>query len=372
MKITKITVYQKQLPLIEPYFLSGGRLKYTELDSTIVCIQTDSHIEGWGEGCPWGVSYLPAFAKGIRAGLDELAPALLGENPLYLDKINRKMDVTLPGHGYIKSALDMACWDILGKHARLPVYTLLGGKFQDAVLLQGSVSTGTPDAMKSTITSFRERGYKFFTAKIGADVDADIQRIQTILDSIQPGERITFDVNRAWLPGEAIQVMNSVSGKQVYFEQPCETIEQMRQVRALTSHPIIVDESIQSLEDLSIAYKYNLTQAIGLKIGRVGGLTKARKMRDFCVWHGIQLNIEDTGGSQIADTAAIHLAISTPVPYHRATWDCSQLHRVETATGGYTRQYGRGTVQEGHGLGITPILEVLGKPVKIYEMKVQE
>lgn len=369
MKITKITIYKKQLHLTKPYYLSGGRLKFTELDSTIVSIHTDAGIEGWGEGCPWGVSYLPAFAKGIRAGLEELAPALLGENPLYLDKINQKMDVTLPGHGYIKSALDMACWDILGKHARLPVYALLGGRFQDSVLLQGSVSTSSPENMKENIASFRKRGYKFFTGKIGADVDGDLERIRTILDAIEPGENVTFDVNRAWLPGEAIQVMNSVSGKKVYFEQPCETMQEMRQVRALTTHPMIVDESIQSLEDLSVAYKYNLAQAIGLKVGRVGGITKARKMRDFCVWHGIQMNIEDTGGSQIADTAAIHLAISTPVPYHRVTWDCSQLHEAVTATGGYTRKGGCAYVGDGHGFGISPVMEALGAPIKTYELE---
>eukprot|EP00177_Eucheuma_denticulatum_P005877 GFKZ01010705.1.p1 GENE.GFKZ01010705.1~~GFKZ01010705.1.p1 ORF type:complete len:372 (+),score=39.86 GFKZ01010705.1:121-1236(+) len=366
MKIVKITVYQKKLVLSEPYYLSGGRLKFGELDSTIISIQTDAGIEGWGEGCPWGVSYLPAFAKGIRAGLEELAPALLGENPLHLDKINHKMDVTLPGHGYIKSALDMACWDILGKHARLPVYALLGGKFQDSIQLQGSISTSSPEKMKNNIAMFRKEGYKFFTGKIGGDVDTDLKRIRTILNAIEPGESVTFDVNRAWLPGEAIQVMNSVSECKVYFEQPCETIEEMRQVRALTTHPMIVDESVQSLEDLSVAYTYNLTQAIGLKVGRVGGLTKARRMKDFCVWHGIQMNTEDTGGSQIADTAAVHLAISTPAPYHRATWDCCQLHHAVTARGGYTRHGGRAFVGDGHGLGISPVVEALGAPLKMY------
>ncbi|CAN8064148.1 unnamed protein product [Agarophyton chilense] len=367
MKISKISVFQQDLPLTKPYYLSGGRLEFTGLDSTIVCIQSDSGLEGWGESCPWGVSYLPAFAKGIRAGFDEICPVLLGENPLYLDKINHLMDVTLPGHEYIKSALDMACWDILGKHARLPLFALLGGKFQESVMLQASISTATPQSMCENISSYRNRGYKFFTCKIGgSDIDGDIERIRKISDNLQQGERITFDVNRAWLPGEAIQVMNSVEDKRIYFEQPCETIDQMRHVRTLTSHPMIVDESVQSLEDLSVAYKYNLTQAIGLKIGRVGGLTKARRMRDFCVWHGIQLNIEDTGGSQISDTAAVHLAMATPLPYHRATWDCSQMHEVVTAEGGYTRRNGRATLSDGHGLGVSVHTGTLGAPVKVY------
>lgn len=368
MKITAISVYRVDIPLTKPYYLSGGRLKFTKLDSTVVSIETNAGVTGWGEGCPWGTTYLPAFARGIRAGLEELAPVLLGENPLHLDQINQTMDTALPGHEYIKSALDMACWDILGKHSRLPLYSLLGGKFQDSVLLQGSVSTDTPKGMRDSIRSFRKQGYKFFTGKVGgSDTGSDIARITTMLEELQPSEDITFDANRAWLPCEAVVVMNSIKDSRAFFEQPCETLEQMRQVRQLTSHPMIPDESIQSLESLSVAYKYNLTQAIGLKIGRVGGLTKARKMRDFCVWHGIKLNIEDTGGSQIADTAAVHLALATPTPFHRATWDCSQLHEVTTALGGYTREKGRATVSNGYGLGIEPRMQTLGKPIMVYE-----
>ncbi len=115
MKITRITVFQLDLPLAKPYWLSGGRLKFELLDSTIVRIDTDEGVHGWGEGCPWGVTYLPAHGKGIRAAMEEIAPSLIGEDPRQHDHINRVMDMILPGHPYAKSALDVACWDILGK-----------------------------------------------------------------------------------------------------------------------------------------------------------------------------------------------------------------------------------------------------------------
>ena len=128
MKITKITVFQLELPLHKPYWLSGGRLKFERLDTTIIRVDTDEGVHGWGESCPWGSTYLPAFGKGVRAGIAELAPDVIGLDPRLIDRVNRLMDVALPGHPYVKSAIDMACWDILGKTTGMPICDLLGGR----------------------------------------------------------------------------------------------------------------------------------------------------------------------------------------------------------------------------------------------------
>ena len=123
------------LPLERPYRLSGGRLRFESLDSTVVGVETDDGIVGWGEGCPWGATYLPAFGGGVRAGLEQIAPQLLGCDPRRVDVINGVMDAALPGHPYVKSALDIACWDILGKAAGLALCELLGGRV-DAAFIQ--------------------------------------------------------------------------------------------------------------------------------------------------------------------------------------------------------------------------------------------
>jgi L-alanine-DL-glutamate epimerase-like enolase superfamily enzyme len=97
------------------------------LDSTLVRIDSDDGLAGWGEGCPWGHTYLPAFGGGIRAALELLAPVLVGRDPRDIDALNRAMDLALPGHPYAKSPLDIALWDILGQSAGLPLYALFGG-----------------------------------------------------------------------------------------------------------------------------------------------------------------------------------------------------------------------------------------------------
>ena len=115
IKIKRIQVFQVDLPLHElSYKWSGGK-SVEVFDATVVKIETNAGITGYGENTPLGPSYLPAFAAGTRAGIKELAPSLIGDNPTLLNKLNTKMDILLKGHLYAKSAIDMACWDILGK-----------------------------------------------------------------------------------------------------------------------------------------------------------------------------------------------------------------------------------------------------------------
>lgn len=365
-KITEIRVYQVELPLNEPYRLSGGRLVDEQVETTIVSVATDVGITGWGEGCPWGARYLPAFTGGVRAGIKELAPALLGQNPFHIDQINRLMDFNLSGHWYVKSALDMACWDLLGKYTNQPLYTLLGGYYGDDMIFQSAIYTGAPDEMAAHLKAAQSKGYTHFSAKIGGDVFLDIERIRALVDVLQPGEQIIFDANRSWLPGQAIQVMNAVKDVYFYFEQPCETLDQCLTVRRFTQHPLILDESILSFDDLLQAQQLGIAQGIGLKIGRVGGLTKARRMRDFCVATGIRMNIEETGGSQIAHAANIHLAISTPEESRHASIDFVPLHSIVTADSAHQTRTGKAFPSAQAGLGITPRMETLAAPIAVY------
>ncbi len=163
-----------------------------------------------------------------------------------------------------------------------------------------------------------------------------------------------------------MRVMNAVTEPILYFEQPCETYEECLQLRRVTSHPIILDECIQRYGDIVRAQADGACEAIGLKINRVGGLTKAKRIRDFCVETGIRMNIEECGGSIIADTGAVHLAQSTPETNLRATWLCHEMLTVDTATEGARNQGGKTSAPEAPGLGVEPILDVLGEAISVY------
>ena len=365
MKIVRISAFGLTLPLRRPYELQGGRLRFEELDSTLVRLDTDEGMSGWGEGCPWGSTYLPAFPRGVRAGIEELAPALLGQDPRRTDVVNSVMDKALPGHPYVKSAIDIACWDILGKSTGLPVCDLLGGRRPGGVTIQSSIPSADPTEMLRTIESYHARGYTIHSAKVGSDVAADIERIDYLAEHIPVGNSLTIDANRAWMPDQAIRVMRATEAVDAYFEQPCATYDGSLQVRRATRQPILLDEIIHTYADLLRAHRDRACEGIGLKLNRVGGLTKARLFRDFCVQTGMRLNIEDTGGTALADTAAVHLAQATPARYQRGTWFCHEMITVDPIIGGARNLGGVTRAPDIPGLGAEPDPEALGDPVLV-------
>ncbi|MEO0618373.1 MAG: mandelate racemase/muconate lactonizing enzyme family protein [Pseudomonadota bacterium] len=367
MKITRITVFQVDLALAHPYWLSGGRLKFEMLDATLVKIETDEGVVGWGESTPWGHTYLPAHGPGVRAGIKTLAPALLGLDPLALDDLNRVMDVQLPGHPSAKSAIDIACWDIAGKASGHPLWRLLGAADPATVLVNSSISTGTPEEMLDRIRDAASKGYTVHSAKIGgADVARDIARIDAISAGLASGHQVTFDVNRAWQPGVAIQVLNATTSRD-WVEQPCETLEQCRHVAHRVKNPIMLDECMQTFADHLAAWKDDACEGVKVKPARLGGLTKARRVRDFGIEVGWQMHIEDVGGTVLADTAALHLAASTPDANRLASWLCHDHLAGDLMPGqGARNKNGAVYLAELPGLGVIPDEASLEVPVARY------
>src|SRR4051812_37789158 len=180
MRITRIFAHRVELPLRETtYKWSGGKL-VTIFDSTIVGVETDTGLIGYGEVCPLGPFYLPAYANGVRAGLRELGPHLLGADPRELLKLNRTMDAALKGHPYVKSGIDIACWDLLGQSTGLPICELLGGRYGEDVPLYRAISQQSPDEMAAKVAGYRAEGYRRFQLKVGGDPDVDIERIRSV------------------------------------------------------------------------------------------------------------------------------------------------------------------------------------------------
>src|SRR5438128_3254377 len=198
MKITKISAHRVELPLREgSYNWSGGK-SVSVFDSTVVRLDTDAGVVGYGEVCPLGPFYLPAYANGVRAGIAELGPHLLDHDPRNLHQLQRRMDAALKGHPYVKSAVDMACWDVLGKATGQPVCTLLGGRYGDDFVLYRAISQGPPEAMAERVAAYRAEGYRRFQLKVGRDPDTDVERIRAVAAKLQPGDRIGADANTGW------------------------------------------------------------------------------------------------------------------------------------------------------------------------------
>jgi len=363
MKITRIVAYRVDLPLHETTYKWSGGKSVTVFDSTIVGVETDTGLMGYGEVCPLGPFYLPAYAEGVRAGLRELGPHLLGEDPRQLAKLNRTMDAALKGHPYVKSGIDIACWDILGQATGLPVCELLGGRYGDDVHLYRAISQESPEQMAAKVAGYRAEGYRRFQLKVGGDPDVDIARIHAVSAKLQPGDRLVADANTGWVQHEAVRVVQAVRDVDVYIEQPCLTYEECLAVRRQCPHPFVLDENIDDLNILLRAKADLAMDVVNLKISKLGGLTKTRQARDLCVELGVAMTIEDSWGGDIVTAAIAHLAHSTPPEFLFTATDFNSYVTVSTAVGAPKRVNGRLAASREPGLGMEPRLDVLGSPL---------
>ncbi len=362
VKIERISVYQVDLPLHEgTYSWSEGK-SVDVFDSTVVQIETDAGITGYGEVCPLGPVYLPAYARGVRAGLEELAPALIGDDPRRLLVLNRKMDHVLKGHPYVKSAIDIACWDILGHAAGMPVCELLGGRYGDDLVLYRAISQRPPAEMAQNVADYRADGYRRFQLKVGGHPDDDIARIRAARDVLEPGDKLVADANTGWLMHEAMRVVNAVKDVDVYIEQPCLTYKECLSIRRNTTLPFVLDEVIDSTDAILQGAADGAMDVVNIKISKFGGLTRAKQARDLCASLGIAMTIEDSWGGDIVTAAIAHLAQGAPREFQFTSTDFNSYVTQSIADGAPQRVDGRMSASTDPGLGIKPKLDVLGEP----------
>ncbi len=363
MRIARIFAHRVELPLREGSYKWSGGKSVTVFDSTIVGVETDSGDVGYGEVCPLGPFYLPAYAEGVRTGLRELAPHLIGCDPRELLKLNQTMDAALKGHPYVKSGIDIACWDILGKTTGLPVCVLMGGRFGESVRLYRAISQELPEQMAANVAKYRAEGYTRFQLKVGGDPDLDIERIRQVRAILLPTDRMVADANTGWTQHEAMRVVRAVRDLDVYIEQPCLTYEECLSVRRHTDHPFVLDENVDGIDMLLRAKADLAMDVVNLKISKLGGLTKTKQVRDLCVSMGIAMTLEDSWGGDITTAAIAHLAHSTPEQYRFTSTDFNSYVTVSTATGAPLRENGFMKAGAEPGLGIAPRFDVIGPRV---------
>jgi L-alanine-DL-glutamate epimerase-like enolase superfamily enzyme len=363
MKIRRIAAYRVDLPLREGSYKWSGGKSVEVFDSTLVAVECDTGHVGWGEVCPLGPAYLPAYAEGVRAGLAVLAPHLIGEDPCAVDRLNRRMDAAMKGHPYVKSGIDVACWDLLGQATGLPVASLLGGRYGDDFVLYRAISQEAPEEMARRVAGYRAEGYRRFQLKVGGAPEVDVERIRAVRAVLGDSDVLVADANTGWLMHEAARVVRAVRDVDVYVEQPCASYEECLSIRRRTDHPFVLDETIDGIGVLLRAAGDRAMDVVNLKIGKLGGLTRTRQARDLCVSLGVAMTIEDTWGGDVATAAIAHLAHSTPPELLFTATDFNSYVTVSTAEGAPQRREGRMAAPERPGLGIAVRPELVKKPV---------
>ena len=333
MKIKNIKVYKVNIPLKEGSYKWAHNNKVEEFDTSIVVIETDQNIMGVGEVCTLGSSYLPAYSKGVRSGILEIGQSLIGKDPSEISNINLEMEKKLKGHPYVKSPIDMACWDIIGKNYKMPLWKLLGGKFSEKIDLYRAISQESPEIMRQKVIEYKKEGYSKFQLKVGGEYQEDIERIRSVSSALDKTNILVADANTGWKSHEAIKVIKQIQNLDVYIEQPCETYRDCLEIRKKTSNPFILDETIDSLNNFLQAYRDGAMDIINLKISKLGGIYKSKQIRDLCVELKIPMTIEDSWGGDIATAAISHLAHSTPEKFRFSSTDFNSYNSLSYTEG---------------------------------------
>ena len=367
MKIIRVSLWEIALKSRTTYYMADGKT-CDEVPSIILRADTDDGISGWGEVCPIP-HYLPSFAGGVAPALKEMSPMFLGVSPIGPESVMAKMDSWLPGHGYAKSALDIALWDITSQAANMPLYAILGGRQSEDLPLYHSITCVAPEEMAGIATEAKKEGIKQFQVKLGTDKneEADIARLRLVREAVGPGMLVYGDWNCGASRLHATRVGRAVSNMDIMLEQPCQTLAQCSAVRSATGLPMKIDENAHDTETLLQAHALGCMDAVALKTSKFGGLSALHRARDLCLYLGAKMCIEDCWGSDIATAAALHLAAATPPAAVMNVCDLSGyvLPRLDETSP--TRKNGRIAPPEKSGLGITPDMSLLGEPFLVLE-----
>ncbi|MEO0391424.1 MAG: enolase C-terminal domain-like protein, partial [Pseudomonadota bacterium] len=347
----------------QAYHMAGGKSCET-VETAVLRVQTDAGITGWGEVCPIP-HYLPAYAHGVAPALEELAPVLLGADPVGPEAVMAAADAYLLDHRYAKSALDIALWDITGQVAGLPLSALLGGLRQARLPLYHSITCIEPDEMVRIALEAQAKGITQFQCKLGASGDwqTDVERLTKVRAAVGPGPLVYGDWNCGANRLDATRVARAVADQDIMIEQPCATLEDCAAVRAASGLPMKLDELAHDTDSLLRAHQMGILDAVALKLSKFGGLSATRRARDLCLHLGPKLCVEDTWGSDITTAALLHLAAATPPGAILNTCDLSGYVAPRLAPDAPTRDHGTIAPPDGPGLGITIDPDRLGTPV---------
>ncbi len=311
MKISRFELFPLRIPLKAPFVTSLGAL--SEVESVVLCVTTDSGLIGWGECNPfWSIN--GETQETCLAVGKHLAKALLGHDPTDIEGAHRIMDRLIFGNNSIKSAFDIALHDIAAQAAGQPLFRFLGGTANRPLTTDYTVSLGPPERMAADAEAIVRNGFTVIKVKLGSGAEEDIARISAIRASIGNGIPLRIDANQGWTPEGAIQVLNALASSNIqHCEEPIPRWQytEMRRVKEASPIPIMADESCCDHHDAERLIALGACQRFNIKLGKSGGLFKARKIIALAQQAGMEIQIGGFLESRLAWTAAAHLALTS-------------------------------------------------------------
>lgn len=355
LTIQQIELYKFSIPLKEPFITSLGT--DTAAENVLVKITTNKGITGFGECSPYmpinGESQDTCFIVG-----QYFAKALKGKDPLQIEDCINLMDKIIYGNSSIKSAFDIALYDIASQHAKVPLYKFLGGENNKTIITDYTVSIGDPLTMAAAAVKIKEQGYPAIKIKLGKDGKTDVERVKAIRKAVGDEIPLRIDANQGWKVKEAIETLNALAAFDIqHCEEPIARWKfmKLRKVKNNSPIPIMADESCGDDHDAERLIELNACDYFNIKLGKSGGIFKALKIVKLAEAAGIHLQVGAMIESRLAMTAFAHFALSSPLIEH-FDFDTALMFSEDPVTGGIIYEK-NGVVKVPEAIGLGAIID---------------
>ncbi|WP_301109141.1 mandelate racemase/muconate lactonizing enzyme family protein [Sporosarcina sp.] len=312
MKIKELEIFAIRLPLIEPFVISYGT--YHDMPSIIVKLTTDTGHIGYGEAVAddhvTGESWESTFAVIQHT----LAPRLIGADPSRFEFIHELMDQAIYGVPTAKAAVDIACFDAVGKAYGVPAYNLLGGRYHEKFPITHVLSIASPEHMAQEAAERVEEGYGSLKMKVGTNVAEDVERIQAVRKCVGDDIAIRVDVNQGWInSANTLQAMKQLEACGLdWLEQPvkADDIDAMVEIKAKTSTPMMIDEGLRGVREMREIIAKRAADKVNIKLMKCGGMYPAMKLAHMAEMAGIECQVGSMVESSVGSAAGFHVAFS--------------------------------------------------------------
>ena len=348
--IKSVDILPLKVKLKEPFIISLGRLDYA--DNVVVKITTESGLIGYGECSPFrsihGETAETCFSIGRL-----ISEVFIGKNALNIEELVLLMDKVIFGNTSIKSAFDIALYDISAQAAGLPLYEFLGGKNDKPIATDYTVSIDSIDKMSADAKKILQAGYPVIKVKLGGDPGEDILRMKSIRAAVGNEIPIRIDANQGWTKEDAIFVLSNLQELNIqHCEEPIlkQNFLDLPEIRMKSSIPIMADESCCDHLDAARLIRIGACDLFNIKLGKSGGIFKALKILKLAEKNNIIMQVGGFLESRLGFTASAHLALSSQnIKFY--DFDTPLMFEEDPIKGGI--QYGsNGLIEVPSGIGL--------------------
>lgn len=365
MRITQIELYKLFITLKEPFVISLGPIYNAE--NVLIVVRTDQELTGFGECSPFMSINGESADTGMVVG-QYFAKYLKGKDPLEIEDHIEAMDKIIYGNSSIKSAFDIALYDIASQYKNLPLYKFLGGEKNKTIVTDYTVSIGEPEKMAADALKIKNEGYPAIKIKLGKNGETDVKRIKSIRDAVGNDIPLRIDANQGWNVEEAITTLKALSQFGIqHCEEPIPRWAFMHLPKVKRESPIAImsDESCSDDHDAERLIQLKACDYLNIKLGKSGGIFKALKIVKLAEAANMHLQVGAFMESRLAMTAFAHFSLCSPLIEH-FDFDTSLMFSEDPVSGGIKYQSnGVIEVPEVAGLGASIEKQWLEKMEKV-------